>query len=295
MNNRHYKKSLSEKITIFVIYAIIVILTFIFLYPMLNCIAISISDSVKLGGKAITIFPVGFTLDAYKYMLSDAKVYRYYANTILYAVLGTVITLLFTSLLAYPLANTSFSGKKGIGIFLTITMFFGGGLVPTYMLYSRLGLVDTIWAMVLPGIGAYNVMVYKTFFKGIPDSLKEAAKIDGAGHTRILFTIILPLSKPMLATMALFSAVGHWNGYFNAVLYLNDTDMHPIQMMLRNMLSIAAMAEDMSPEMLAFDFEVSSRTVRNAAIMIAMIPILCVYPFAQKYFAKGVLVGSVKG
>ena len=254
----------------------------------------SLSDPEVLGGQAIGILPKGFSLDAYKYLLSSSKVYRYYGNTLLYAGLGTLITILTTSLVAYSLSISTFSGRKAISVFLVITMFFSGGMIPSYLNIQRLGLMDTIWAMVLPGISAYNVMVYKTFFGQLPSSLREAAKVDGAGHVRILFTIVLPLSKPLLATMALFSIVGHWNSYMTAVLYLRDTNKYPIQMLLRSLLITLEMLEDENLAALATQVTTSSRTVKGAAVMIAMLPILCVYPFAQKYFTKGVVVGSIK-
>lgn len=290
----HYKKSFGEKVTTVMVYIITIILTLIFLYPVIYCLSLSLSDPVLLGGKTIGLLPKGFSLDAYKYLLSSNKVYRYYANTILYAGLGTIITLLTTSLVAYSLSVPTFSGRKVITIFLTVTMFFSGGMVPSYLLIQRLGLMNTIWAMVLPGISAYNVMVYKTFFKQLPSSLKEAAKVDGAGHFRILFTIVLPLSKALLATMALFSIVGHWNSYLNAVLYLKSKDKHPIQMLLRSLLITLEMSEDEGMRLMAEQVTTNTRTVKGAGVMIAMIPILCVYPFMQKYFAKGVMVGSVK-
>ena len=291
----HYKKSKREQIATVFIYIFILILTFIFLYPVIYCLSMSVSDPAVLGGKSIGLLPKGFSLDAYKYMLSSKKMYRYYANTILYAGVGTLITLLVTSLVAYPLSEPTFSGRKVITVFLTITMFFSGGLVPTYLLMYKLNLMDTIWPMVLPGVAAYNVMIYKTFFKQLPVTLKEAAKVDGGGHVRILFTIVLPLSKPLLATMALFSIVGHWNSYLPAVLYLRDTDKHPIQMLLRSLLVTLELTEDDGMRLIAEQVVKSTRTVKGAGVIIAMVPILCVYPFMQKYFAKGIMVGSVKG
>lgn len=289
----HYKQSFGERVSTLMIYTINILLAIAFLYPVIYCFSLSVSDPKILGGQPIGLLPKGFTLEAYAYLLSSSKVYRYYANTILYAGLGTVITLLTTSLVAYPLSISTFSGRKVITVFLVITMFFSGGMVPAYLNIQRLGLMDTIWAMILPGIGAYNVMVYKTFFRQLPDSLKEAAKVDGAGHFRILFTIVLPLSKSMLATMALFSIVGHWNGYLNAVLYLRSSEKFPIQMLLRSlMVTLDVMEEDVGGAL--EQIAVSSRSVRGAGAMIAMIPILCVYPFMQKYFAKGVMIGSVK-
>ena len=233
-------------------------------------------------------------MEAYKYLLSSSKVFRYYGNTILYAGLGTFITIMTTSLVAYPMSISTFSARKVLTIYLVITMFFGGGMVPTYLNMQRLGLMDTVWAMVLPGVGAYNVMVYKTFFKQLPSSLTEAAKIDGAGHFRILFTIVMPLSRPMLATMILFSIVGHWNSFLNAVMYLRDSNKYPIQMMLRSLLISLEMLEDEKMAAMAKQLTTSTRTVKGAAVMITIIPILCVYPFMQKYFAKGVMVGSIK-
>ena len=290
----HYKKSFGERVSIAIIYVIIILLTLSFLYPVIYCLSMSLSDPEVLGGQAIGILPKGFSLDAYKYLLSSSKVYRYYGNTLLYAGLGTLITILTTSLVAYSLSISTFSGRKAISVFLVITMFFSGGMIPSYLNIQRLGLMDTIWAMVLPGISAYNVMVYKTFFGQLPSSLREAAKVDGAGHVRILFTIVLPLSKPLLATMALFSIVGHWNSYMTAVLYLRDTNKYPIQMLLRSLLITLEMLEDENLAALATQVTTSSRTVKGAAVMIAMLPILCVYPFAQKYFTKGVVVGSIK-
>lgn len=291
----YYKKSAGEKVCTGLIYILCIVLTLAFLYPVVYCLSMSVSDAEMLGGQPIGILPKGFSLEAYQYLLSSSKVFRYYANTILYAGLGTLITLLTTSLIAYPLSVSTFSGRKVLTVYLVITMFFSGGMVPTYLNIQRLGLMDTIWVMVLPSaVGAYSVMVYKTFFKQLPSSLTEAAKIDGAGHFRILFTIVLPLSKPLLATMALFSIVGHWNSFLNAVMYLRSSSKHPIQMMLRSLLISLEMVQDESMAAVAKDITTSTRTVKGAGVMIAIIPILCIYPFLQKYFAKGVMIGSIK-
>ncbi|MEA4890159.1 MAG: carbohydrate ABC transporter permease [Clostridiaceae bacterium] len=292
----HYKESFSEKAGRMTIYIVVIMLTMAFIYPVIYCLSMSLSDSTILGGQNIGLLPKGFSFSSYQYLLSSNKMFQYYMNTILYAAVGTLITLLTTSLIAYSLSVPVFSARKPVTIFLVITMFFSGGLVPYYLLIQRMGLMDTIWPMVLPGISAYNVMIYKTFFKQIPSSLKEAAKIDGAGHFRVLFTIILPLSKSLLATMALFSIVGHWNSYINAVLYLRSPEKYPIQMFLRSLLVTLDMREeDIFGGDAAMQMMTSSRTVKCAGAMIAMIPILCIYPFMQKYFAKGVMVGSVKG
>ncbi len=285
------------KTTAFDVFLVIlmILLSCAFLYPLLNMLALSVSDAQTLKSSPIYLLPVGFSLESYKALLNDSRILLYYWNTVKYAAVGTVIMLLTTSLMAYPLSITALRGRKLISVILTITMFFGGGLIPYYVTIMRLGLIDTFWVMVLPGaISAYNVIVFKTFFMSIPESLKESAFLDGAGHLRVLFSIVLPLSKAVLATFALFSIVGYWNDYLSALLYLRDDKKYPIQLLIRRLLVLMDY-KDASTAQLLKDFRsISSRTTKAAATIITVVPILCVYPFMQKYFAKGVLVGSIK-
>ena len=285
------------KTTAFDVFLVIlmILLSCAFLYPLLNMLALSVRDAQTLKSSPIYLLPVGFSLESYKALLNDSRILLYYWNTIKYAAVGTVIMLLTTSLMAYPLSITALRGRKLISVILTITMFFGGGLIPYYVTIMRLGLIDTFWVMVLPGaISAYNVIVFKTFFMSIPESLKESAFLDGAGHLRVLFSIVLPLSKAVLATFALFSIVGYWNDYLTALLYLRDDKKYPIQLLIRRLLVLMDY-KDASTAQLLKDFRsISSRTTKAAATIITVVPILCVYPFMQKYFAKGVLVGSIK-
>lgn len=285
------------KTTAFDVFLVIlmILLSCAFLYPLLNMLALSVSDAQELKSAPIYLLPVGFSLESYKALLNDSRILLYYWNTIKYAAVGTVIMLLTTSLMAYPLSIPALRGRKLISVLLTITMFFGGGLIPYYVTIMRLGLIDTFWVMVLPGaISAYNVIVFKTFFMSIPESLKESAFLDGAGHLRVLFSIVLPLSKAVLATFALFSIVGYWNDYLSALLYLRDDKKYPIQLLIRRLLVLMDY-KDASTAQLLKDFRsISSRTTKAAATIITVVPILCVYPFMQKYFAKGVLVGSIK-
>lgn len=285
------------KTTAFDVFLVIlmILLSCAFLYPLLNMLALSVSDAQTLKSSPIYLLPVGFSLESYKALLNDSRILLYYWNTIKYAAVGTVIMLLTTSLMAYPLSITALRGRKLISVILTITMFFGGGLIPYYVTIMRLGLIDTFWVMVLPGaISAYNVIVFKTFFMSIPESLKESAFLDGAGHLRVLFSIVLPLSKAVLATFALFSIVGYWNDYLSALLYLRDDKKYPIQLLIRRLLVLMDY-KDASTAQLLKDFRsISSRTTKAAATIITVVPILCIYPFMQKYFAKGVLVGSIK-
>ena len=217
--------------------ALMVLLSCIFIYPLLNMLALSFSNSQELKSSPVYLWPIGFSLESYKALLNDNRIMLYYWNTIKYAAVGTVIMLLCTSLMAYPLSIRALRGRRLVSILLTITMFFGGGLIPYYVTIMRLGLIDTFWVMVLPGaISAYNVIVFKTFFMSIPEALSESAFLDGAGHFRVLFQIVLPLSKAVLATFALFSIVGYWNDYMTALLYLRDDTKYPIQLLMRRLL-----------------------------------------------------------
>lgn len=286
-----------KKVTAFdvVLVVIMVLLSAIFLYPLLNMLALSFSDSQELKSLPVYLWPKGFSLESYKALLGDSRTLLYYWNTIKYASVGTVIMLLTTSLMAYPLSIPALRGRRFVSVLLTITMFFGGGLIPYYVTIMQLGMINTFWVMVIPGaISAYNVIVFKTFFMSIPEALRESASLDGAGHVRILFQIVLPLSKAVLATFALFSIVGYWNDYMTALLYLRDDTKYPIQLLMRRLLVLMDYKDASTAQMLKDFQKISTRTTKAAATIITVVPVLCVYPFMQKHFAKGVLVGSIK-
>ena len=283
----------------YLIIALMLLLCLIFLYPLYMQLCLSISSAKELVGvNNIVLYPRGFSLSAYEQLLADPMILRYYANTILYAGTGTLLLLTVTSLLAYPLTVQEFKGKKLINILLLITMFFGGGLIPTYMTVRSYGMVDTIWAMILPGcVSAWNVIMFVNFFKTIPESLGESATIDGANHLQVLVFIILPLSKALISTIALFTVVGFWNGYFSALIYMNSNEHMPIQMFLRKILITSEILKNVAnedPTRLVEMNNYNPRTVKAAAVIVTMTPILCVYPFAQKYFTKGMMIGAVK-
>lgn len=273
------------------------------LYPIINIIAISFSSADHIAKANIGLIPKGFTVQAYKYVLQDIYVWKGYANSIFYSLASTFIMLLFTSMIAYALTVQDFMGKKFITIFLTITMFFGGGMIPTYLLFMNLHMLDTVWVMILPGcVGAYNVFVFRTFFQSQPGEMRESALIDGANDLVILFRIILPLSKALLATFALFGIVGCWNSWFNALLYLKDQDKYPVQLVLRNYLFVidsatiqqrAGMGASLGNSLIAD--RIDPKGVRMAIVVVTMFPIMMIYPFFQKYFVKGVMIGAVKG
>ena len=279
----------------FLIYLFLILLSLSFLYPIANQLALSISDAGELGWQRVTVFPVGFSTDSYRAVLSSDAILRYYINTIKYAAVGTFIMIATTSLMAYPLTFRELRGRKLVMILLVITMFFSGGLVPYYLLVLSLGLVDTIWALVLPNaIVAWNVIIFRTFFRTVPGALRESAHIDGAGHFLVLFKIVLPLSKPLLATFVLFSLVGFWNDYFWALIFLRDQDKQPVQLFLRRILVLVDLADLENTSALQIFNNLSSRTTKAAALIITITPILCVYPFLQRYFTKGLIIGSLK-
>jgi putative aldouronate transport system permease protein len=273
----------------------------VMLYPFLSVIAMSFSSDASLMAGKVSFYPIGFNVNAYKMVLKDSLVWIAYRNTILYAAGGCVLMLIVTSLAAYPLTFDEFKIKKLITLLYTITMFFGGGLIPTYLWIRQIHLLNTIWVMIIPGcVGAYNVFVFRTFFKGIDKGLREAAYIDGASDVTVLFRIILPLSQALLATFALFSIVGTWNSWFNALIYLRDERMYPLQLVLRRYLfspvsGPAGAISDQAMLQMMMALHINPKAVQMAIIIIAMLPITLIYPFLQKYFVKGITLGAIKG
>ncbi len=289
------KETRGDKIFRVVVAIILLFVNIIMLYPFILVISLSISDPQAVLRGEVVFLPVGFSTEAYNKMITTPNFWMSYKNTIIYAVVGTVITLALTSLTAFPLSVAKFRSRKYLNLYYMITMFVYGGMIPTFLVIRSLHIIDTLWAMVLPGaLSAYNIMIFRSFFQGIPDSLHESAYIDGANDWRVLFSIILPLSKPVLATIALFTMVRHWNSFFNALLYLNSPDKYPLQMILRNIL---IGAEQLDKDSGFEDFAKRSVTeaLKAASIIITTLPVICIYPFIQRYFVKGVMIGSVKG
>lgn len=298
----NYDKSPGSRLfDIFNIIAMLII-SFVMLYPFLYVISVSFSDLKAIRMGLVKLWPVGFDLTAYKICLANPDIWRAYYNTIIYTASGTFITVLLTAITAYPLAIKNFYGKKVITIFFTITMFFGGGLIPTYLLIMGLGFIDKIWAIIIPGaLSMWNIIIFRTNFQQLPDSIYESAFVDGARRWTILFRIILPLSKPIIATIALFSMVGFWNSFYNPLIYLNSVSKFPLQVYLRNLLITRSMTMGYIDSAIqaqrgkAEDTSGLLTAIQMATIVISIGPIILVYPFAQKYFVKGMLVGSIKG
>jgi putative aldouronate transport system permease protein len=275
-------------------FAIIFFVVVVTLYPFIFIASSSISESGAVARMEIWLFPKGINIDAYKRVFQEEQLIVSYRNTIWYVLVGTSINLLMTTLLAYPLSRRRFQGRRFLMKAITFTMFFSGGMVPVFMLVRNLGMINTRWALVIPmAISTYNLIITRTFFEGIPESLHEMATIDGAGEFRIFIQIILPLSMPILATLVLFYAVNHWNSYFYAMLYLSRERLFPLQLFLRKILLLFE-TNDLTMDVMV-DKNSISQTIRYATIMISTLPIICVYPFLQKYFVKGVMIGAIKG
>ncbi len=264
------------------------------LYPVLYVLAASLSSFEFLAQGKVGIIPMGFTIDAYKRVLVYPMLGRAYLNTIFYVVAGTAISLLMSILAAYPMSRRSYFGKKFVNGVVVTAMLFSAGMIPTYLVVTGLEMYNTIWAILLPtSVSSFNVVILKNFFEQIPYELEESASLDGCSHIRILFSVILPLSVPGMVTIGLFYAVSQWNSYFPAMLYLSDRELVPLQIILRDIV-LQNQTNDLAIDVVAGNDQVRE-SVKYATIMVATIPIMLVYPFIQKYFVKGVMIGSVKG
>ncbi|MFB9273822.1 carbohydrate ABC transporter permease [Cohnella cellulosilytica] len=273
---------------------LMLLLIVITLYPLYYMGIVSISSGGAVSRGEVLWLPKGINLQAYKYVFDDPAVLRSYGNTILYTALGTLISLVLTTLCAYPLSRNHFYGRAVFSLFVIFTMFFDGGLIPRFMVVHGLGMVDTIWALVIPtAISVFNMILMRTFFEQIPEALHESATVDGAGEYRTLLQIVLPLSMPVMATMFLFYAVGQWNSFFPALIYLNEKELYPLQIILRNIVIQGDMASQTTQ--MGADMATMSATIKYAVVYVAILPVLCIYPFVQKYFVQGAMLGSVKG
>ncbi len=282
-------------------HAFLIVMGVVWLYPMARVIALSLSDPTMILLGEVDWYPRKPTLKGYTYILSYRLLWRAYANTVLYAGVGTFVTITLTSMIAYSLSIKTFVLRKFLTVYLAITMFFSGGLIPTYLLIKSLGGMDTLWVMVIPGsVAAYTVIVFRTFFQNHPESLRESAYIDGANDFTILFRIILPMSTALLATFALFTIVTHWNRWFEALIYLTDPERHPLQMILRRLVvmedTLHHLFDAQDPRILAMmEGVIHPKNIQHAAIVVVLLPILFMFPYAQRYFMRGLIVGSLKG
>ncbi|NSW92700.1 MAG: carbohydrate ABC transporter permease [Firmicutes bacterium] len=294
--NRHDSKS--DRIVVFIDYILLIILILITLYPFWDLVVLSISPRNEALSSGLRLFTLNPDFQAYKQVFESPEVWRSFYNSIIRVIAGTSISVFFTALTAYPLSKKDLPLNKIITGLILFTMMFSGGLIPGYLLMKSLGILDTLWVLILPGaVGAYNIIIMRNFLRTLPDSLEESAKIDGAKDFTIWWQIVLPLSTPVLATVTLWVAVGHWNAYFDALIYITDRSKYVLPVLLRRIL-LENQIEMYLPgqaDTSGVIVKPTEETVKAATIVISAIPIIMVYPFLQKHFTKGIVLGAVKG
>lgn len=289
----------SNKIFDIVNYTLLFLMMLLVLYPLYFVVIASFSDPNAIYAGKVVFLPKDVSLDGYKMLFEDALIWKGYWNTIRYTVVGTSINVILTVCAAYALSRKKLPGRKALTLFITFTMFFNGGLIATYLLVQKMGLINSMWAVILPvAVGPWNLIVAKSFFENnVPEELHEVACVDGCSELRAFISVILPISKAIVAIMVLFYAVSHWNSYFNAMLYLTDDQMYPLQLVLRNLLiqtDMTAMSVSGDMTSLAEQQRIADQ-IKYGVIIVSSVPVMVMYPFVQKYFAQGVTIGAIKG
>lgn len=287
-----------DRMVEWVILFLLSLVLIIVIYPLLYVLSASVSDPLAILKGEVWLWPKGFNLDAYVKVFRNDDILRGYINTFVYTIVGTGINLVMTTIAAYPLSRKDFYGRNFFNAAIVFTMFFSGGMVPMYLLINNLHLLNTIWAVVLPGaISVWNMVIMRTYFQtSIPFEIQESALIDGCNNLQILMRIVLPLSAPIMAVMTLFYAVGHWNAFYNALIYLSDRDKFPLQIILREILiqnQMNEMASVLDDTLVQYMMDVEA--LKYAVVIVANLPVFILYPFLQKYFVKGVMIGALKG
>ncbi|MCU6790608.1 MULTISPECIES: carbohydrate ABC transporter permease [Paenibacillus] len=289
----NHDRTVGNKIFDGVNYVLLALISLATILPFIYILAVSFTSPHEVAKGGFILFPKEFSLSAYKYIFSTDTLVRSLLVSVYITVVGTFINLLLTSLMAYPLARQTLRGRQIILMAVLFTMLFSGGLIPTYFVVKAMGLTNSLWSLMIPNaISAFNLIVLKNFFQQIPDGLEDSARIDGCSDVGVLFRIVLPLSMPAMATFGMFYAVTHWNQFFSAIMYINDNNKWPVQVLLRE---IVILAQSRIGDTGFDETEIQPLTIRMAVIVFATLPILAVYPFLQKHFAKGVMLGSVKG
>ncbi|MDQ0898015.1 MULTISPECIES: carbohydrate ABC transporter permease [unclassified Paenibacillus] len=290
------QKSKGDKVADAAINTVLTLFALVTLFPLYYVVIVSLTpyiEVMKNGG--FVIWPEHFTFQAYKEIFGSARIPQALKITVFITVVGTTLNLVVTTLLAYPLSKKSVPGRNFILMALVFTMIFSGGIIPLYIMVRSLGLYDSVWALVIPGmVSTFNLLIVKTYFENLPAEVEEAAKVDGCGDIQTLFRIVLPLSAPIMATIGLFYGVTHWNEYFKGIFYISDKTLMPMQVVLRSMIQAPNVSSELSINSLVLD-ALPPETIKMAVVVVATLPLLIIYPFLQKYFVKGALLGSVKG
>lgn len=294
---RRIRESTGDRLFLTGVYIVLGIALIVVLYPLVFIVSSSLSSPLAVSSGRVWLWPVDLTFVGYKVVLSNPQVLQGYGNSLFYAFFGTLISVTLTIILAYPLSRRTFFGRSALMMFITFTMLFSGGLIPTYLVVKQFGLLDTRWALLIPqAIWVWQIIIARTFFQSsIPDELAEASEMDGCSDFRFLWSVVLPLSKPIIAVLILMYAIGQWNAYFDALIYLKTQSLYPLQLILRSILILNSAASgniDAAEQLRRQQF---ADLTKYSLIVIASLPVLIIYPFVQRYFVKGMLIGSVKG
>lgn len=300
MEKMRYISTKSDKVFDVVNIIIITLLTLILLYPIIFVVNASFSNPNKIYEVPLLLWPRGFNVNGYTEILKNKDILVGFKNAVIYTGLGTLVSVLVTTLGAYPLSRKDLRGRSMFTLFFTITMFFGGGLIPTYLVNQRLGIINTLWVMILPGaVGVYNMILMRTYFQqNIPSELVESAYMDGANDLQLLYKIVLPLSTPIIVVIAMFNGVGRWNSYFDAMIYLRDRALFPLQLILREILIQGQFGDDVNQTLVGSaqaELMMLKLTLKYSVVIVSTLPVLLFYPIVAKYFEKGILVGAIKG
>lgn len=290
------KESLGRKIFVICNYLFCCLLAAACVIPLIHIFAVSLSDHIAVNAGEVLLVPVDFTWDSYLYIIREGKFFKAMGISVTRVILGVSVGMLITVMAGYPLSKSKrqFRARQFYVWYFMVSMMVGGGLIPTYLVIAKIGLIDSIWALILPGaVNTFNIILLQNYIKSLPEEIMESAFVDGAGHWTNLFLIVLPLSKPVLATLVLFIAVNHWNSWFDGLIYMNRPENYPLQSYLQTIVTEIDVTLIQNPEDVMNN--VTQKGSKSAQIFLAMMPILCVYPFLQKYFAGGIVMGSVKG
>ncbi|QGQ95165.1 carbohydrate ABC transporter permease [Paenibacillus psychroresistens] len=290
------QESFGDRIFLVLVYVFLTLILLVVLYPLIYIVSSSFSSAAAVSSGRVWLWPVDISLKGYSTVLRNSQVISGYGNSLFYTSIGTLISVTLTIMIAYPLSKKTFFGRKGLMIFITFTMLFSGGLIPTYLVVKTLGLIDTRWALLLPNaIWVWQVIIARTFFQSsIPDELSEASEMDGCSDFRFIFSIILPLSKPIIAVLALMYAVGQWNAYFDSLIYLKSQGLYPLQLILRSILILNNGTGSVDAGKIV-ERQQMVNLMKYSLIVVASLPVLIIYPFVQRYFVQGMMIGSVKG
>jgi len=290
------KKSLGERLYMAGVYTVLTVAGLLCLLPLVHIASLSVSSLRAVSAGQVTLYPVEFSFSAYRQLFEGTAIIPAFFNSVVITAVGVVLSMMLTVLAAYPLTRTYFWGRRAFTLGIVFTMLFSGGLIPTYLTIRNLGLIDTYWSLWLPGlVSVFNMLVMRSFMENIPEEIDDASRIDGCGEWRYLLRIVLPLSAPVLATLALFYGVGYWNSFFNVLMYINTPSKYNIAVQVQQMIQSQMMLAQMNTMNSSERLTLSPEMVNSAAIIIMVLPMIVIYPFLQKHFVKGVMIGAVKG